>query len=214
MRRSPIKPGKPLQRRAPLRAAAPAKAEVKIPNARKCKVCGDSFRPSRGLQTWCTPECGVVLAGRLVAKKEAKAAAEDRKQTRAQLEAMKPRSYWVKRAQAAVNTWVRLRDADKPCISCGTTRAEAWHAGHFYSTAARPDLRFDPANIHRQCAQCNLFLSGNLIAYRLNLPARIGQAELDRLDGPPTAERATVAVLREIENTYRRKANQLEKLIR
>ena len=207
-----------MKRHTPLRASQPARASAPAIRPRRCDArkggCGEMFTPARQMQKACGPKCASLMVEHMKARTAERAAREDRKRTRVQLEAMKPRSYWVKRAQAAINAWVRLRDADQPCISCGTTKAEAWHAGHFYSTAARPDLRFDPANIHRQCAQCNLFLSGNLIAYRLNLPARIGQAELDRLDGPPTAERATVAVLREIENTYRRKANALEKLIR
>lgn len=207
-----------MKRHTPLRASQPARASAPAIRPRRCDArkggCGEMFTPARQMQKACGPKCASMMVEHLKARTAEKAAREDRKQTRAQLEAMKPRSYWVKRAQAAVNAWVRLRDAGKPCISCGTLTADAWHAGHFYSTAARPDLRFDPANIHRQCAQCNLFLSGNLIAYRMNLPARIGQEELDRLDGLPTAERATVAVLREIEATYRRKANELEKLIR
>lgn len=213
MKRSGFQP-----RNKPLRASQEARASSPVFRPRRCDArkggCGETFTPARQMQKACGPKCASLMVEHLKARTAEKAAREDRKQTRAQLEALKPRSYWVKRAQAAVNAWVRLRDAGKPCISCGTLTADAWHAGHFYSTAARQDLRFDPANIHRQCAQCNLFLSGNLIAYRLNLPARIGQAEVDRLDGPPTAERATVAVLREIEATYRRKANELEKLIR
>lgn len=169
------------------------------------------FTPARQMQKACGPKCASLMVEFRNCRTAERAAREDRRQTRAQIEAMKPRSYWVKRAQAAVNAWVRLRDEGKPCISCGTMTATAWHAGHFYSTAARPDLRFDTANIHKQCSQCNLYLSGNLIAYRLALPERIGIAELDRLDGPPSKERATVAVLREIEASYKRKTKELAK---
>jgi hypothetical protein len=34
-------------------------------------------------------------------------------------------------------------------------------------------------------------LSGNLIPYRLELIARVGQAEVDRLEGPPSADKLT-----------------------
>ncbi|MCM4701217.1 recombination protein NinG, partial [Escherichia coli] len=34
--------------------------------------------------------------------------------------ALKPRSYWIKQAQQAVNAFIRERDRDLPCISCGT----------------------------------------------------------------------------------------------
>ena len=166
--------------------------------AKTCKVCRAKFQPARPLQTTCSIPCAIEWGSRQLAKKQAKEAAEEKKQDRAKREKLKTRSDWMKDAQAAVNAWVRFRDRDQPCISCGTFNATAWHAGHFYSTAARPDLRLDPANIHRQCAQCNLFLSGNLIEYRKNLPSRIGQAELDRLDGPPTNQRMTAEVIKEI----------------
>ena len=191
-----------------LRATAPAKAELPVARGRcKAKGCRNRFVQLSMKHRACSPDCAIIVREQDKAEEARKTAREDK----ARKQELQPRSYWVKRAQAAVNAWVRLRDAGQPCISCGTTTADAWHAGHFYSTAARPDLRFDPANVHRQCAQCNLFLSGNLIAYRLNLPARIGQDEVDRLDGPPTAERATVAALKDIETEYRRKARELER---
>lgn len=193
-----------LKRRSPLRAAAPAKAEVRLLRKRKCEVCKTSFRPRDTFETWCSHDCALILSQRRIA-------AKDERDRKAKLLKLQPRSYWMKRAQDAVNAWVRLRDADQPCISCGAMFADAWHAGHFYSTAARQDLRFDPANIHKQCAQCNLFLHGNLIEYRRNLPARIGQAEVDRLSGPPTNPRATVAVLQALEIEYRRKAREAGK---
>lgn len=168
-----------------------------------CKVCREKFTPARPLQTTCSIPCALEWGTKAAEKKALKEAAAEKKALALRKKALKTRSEWVKDAQAAVNAWVRWRDRDQPCISCGTSSANAWHAGHYYSTAARPDLRFDPANIHRQCAQCNLFLSGNLIQYRMNLPARIGQAELDRLEGPPTAKRATVEVLQAITEDFK-----------
>lgn len=166
--------------------------------AKSCKVCRAKFTPARPLQTTCSIPCAIEYGSAQLAKKQAKEAKAERAKDKAKRETLKTRSDWLKEAQVAVNAWVRFRDRDQPCISCGTFNATAWHAGHFYSTAARPDLRLDPANIHRQCAQCNLYLSGNLIEYRKNLPSRIGQAELDRLDGPPTNQRMTAEVIKEI----------------
>lgn len=163
-----------------------------------CKVCKTKFPPARPLQATCSIRCAIDWAIKAAEKKAKQAAQAEKKADALKKKALKTRSDWMKDAQAAVNAWVRFRDRDQPCISCGTFNATAWHAGHFYSTAARPDLRLDPANIHRQCAQCNLFLSGNLNEYRKNLPARIGQAELDRLDGPPTNQRMTAEVIKEI----------------
>lgn len=76
-------------KRSPLLRSKPLEAKTSTPvRSKKCKVCGEPFRAFRSIQSWCSPECGVKLAERLVAKKEARAAAEDKKQTRAQLDAV------------------------------------------------------------------------------------------------------------------------------
>ena len=87
-------------------------------------------------------------------------------------------------AQAAVNRYVRLRDAALPCISCQRHHAGKWNAGHYRSTAAAPELRFDLDNLHKQCEPCNTHLSGNLIRYRVGLLDRIGADRLAAIEGP------------------------------
>jgi hypothetical protein len=139
------------------------------------------------MQAVCSPACAIVQLER----KKARAQVEDRRQTRTALAAIKPRAKLVQEAQTAVNAFVRARDAHKPCVSCGRMHEGQWHAGHYRSTGSRPDLRFDLANIHRQCAPCNNHLSGNLIPYRVELIARVGQAEVDRLEGPATGDKLT-----------------------
>lgn len=139
------------------------------------------FTPSKPLQRVCSPECAIAE----LAAKKAKAARVERTETAKALARIKPRAQLIKEAQAAVNAYIRARDAHLPCVSCGRHHQGQWHAGHYRSTGSRPDLRFDLANIHKQCQPCNTHLSGNLIAYRAELIRRIGQAEVDRLEGPP-----------------------------
>jgi Bacteriophage Lambda NinG protein len=99
--------------------------------------------------------------------------------------ALKTLSQLKAELQAVVNAYVRERDRDLPCISCGATAAKQWHAGHFLTTGAHPGLiRFHPWNINRQCSQCNDYLSGNLLNYRKGIIARFGQERLDWLEGP------------------------------
>lgn len=154
---------------------------------RTCRVCRERYTPARALQAVCSTTCAITAA----ARKREKAAAEDRRQTRAALVKLKSRAELVKEAQTAFNAWIRARDAHLPCVSCGRHHNGQYHAGHYRSTASRPDLRLDPANVHKQCAPCNTHLSGNLIPYRLELIARVGQAEVDRLEGPPTGNKLT-----------------------
>jgi len=97
---------------------------------------------------------------------------------------VKPLSYFIKQAQQAFNEFIRYRDRHLPCISCDRHHEGQYHAGHFRTTGANPELRFNEDNCHKQCAPCNNHLSGNLIAYRPALIVKIGQARFDALMGP------------------------------
>lgn len=76
--------------------------------------------------------------------------------------------------------WIRERDKDQPCISCG--KYTTLQAGHFYSAGHYPVLEFHPDNVHGQCLRCNYHLHGNLINYRANLINRIGLERVEKLD--------------------------------
>ena len=110
-----------------------------------------------------------------------------------------------------MNKFIRARDADKPCISCGRFHGGQWHAGHYLTTGARPELRFNELNIHKQCQPCNTHLHGNLVLYRVNLIDRIGLDMVEWLEGPHEPLKLTREDLIELRNTYRRKAKELEK---
>lgn len=172
----------------------------------KCKQCRAPFVKFRMEQKTClNPEC-LVKQGRIEAtKREAKAERAERAETKAKLLELKPLQYWLKRAEKAVNAFIRERDKDQPCISCGTHDASEWHAGHWISVGASSALRFAPANIHKQCHQCNWFEGGRASDYEARLPARIGQAEFDRIKFAPRARKWTREECRAIEAEYRGK---------
>lgn len=77
------------------------------------------------------------------------------------------------------NAFIRNRDKDKGCISCGKPVTQA---GHFYSAGKFNILRFDEDNCHGQCQQCNFYKEGNLKVYRENLIVRIGERRVKLLD--------------------------------
>lgn len=148
------------------------------PARRRCKndECREWFHPAFANQWWCSPECGTKIALERRSKEREKAgkAAEKKRRREDQRQkdklkirklALKPRSYWIKQAQQAVNAFIRERDRDLPCISCGTLTSAQWDAGHYRTTAAAPQLRFDERNIHKQCVVCNQHKSGNLVPY-------------------------------------------------
>ena len=90
---------------------------------------------------------------------------------------------------------MRLRDAGKPCISCGRYEWQIPEhftggkvdCGHYRSVGACPELRFEPLNTHLQCKHCNRDLDGNVVEYRQGLLERIGPENLEWVEGyhPP-----------------------------
>lgn len=154
------------------------------------------------MQAVCSPIC----ASRFV--KEAKKV--DRETVKVRKEAIKSRADWAREAQAAFNAWVRARDADKPCISCGRHHTGQWHAGHYLSRGARPELAYEPDNCHKQCAPCNTHLSGNVALYRVNLVKLIGLDRVEWLEGPHQAKHYSVDDLKEIKRIYKEKLKALQ----
>ncbi|EHU4697782.1 TPA: recombination protein NinG [Escherichia coli] len=189
---------------------------------RKCKVCGEWFHPAYDNVRWCSPEHGTILAielrtrekvkalaRKIKAQKEAEKAARRRQAERRK--AVRPLSWFIRQAQQAFNAFIRYRDRDLPCISCGRHHEGQYHAGHFRTTGAHPELRFDEDNCHKQCAPCNNHLSGNLTAYRPALIARIGQSRFDVLMGPHEIPKWTRDDYIRIRDEYRRKLRELKK---
>lgn len=177
---------------------------------RACLHCKTRFEPwINSLQRGCSFDCLAHLARKA---NERRAAAEQRlnraKDADARLR-IKSRSDWLREAQAAFNAWVRERDATLPCISCGRMHKGQWHAGHYLSTGARPELRFEPDNVHRQCQPCNTHLHGNLVLYRVELIQRIGLERVEWLEGPHPVRRHTIEELKAIKAKYNRPARDL-----
>lgn len=182
-----------------------------IQRKKKCRACGAEFQPMNSLAKACSPACALELVDRERERKEARARKESRAWIRKQKQALKTRGDHTREAQQAFNAYIRARDAHLPCISCGTYTAGQFHAGHYRTTKAAPELRFDEANVHKQCAQCNNFDSGNIVEYRINLIARIGEAEVNRLEGPNEPKKYTIDDLKAIKAKYRALVRELER---
>lgn len=85
----------------------------------------------------------------------------------------------LSKAQIVFNKYIRLRDKDKGCISCG---GEVQEAGHYYSQGHHSAVRYSEINTNGQCTRCNRWLHGNLINYRKGLVKRYGENEVNKLD--------------------------------
>ena len=193
---------------------------MKIPKRRSCKVCKKSFKPKTLYEWWCCDKHKDELIPKLAAEARQKRLqkAEQRKKDEVQQErrslkvrklAVQPRSYWIKQAQQAVNSYVRERDRDLPCVSCGTMTAAQFDAGHYRTTAAAPQLRFDPRQIWKQCSVCNQHKSGNIPPYRIELIKRIGLAEVENIEGNHDRHRWTIEECKAIKAEYQAKLKQL-----
>lgn len=137
---------------------------LKQAKPKKCKECSKEFIPFNSLQKVCSPKCASDYAAKQQWKKEKKIL-KDKSMTRTEL---------LKIAQIVFNQYIRLRDDKLPCISCGTTANIQYHAGHYFSVGAYPELRFNEDNVHKQCVTCNNYKHGNLLDYDKALKVRIG----------------------------------------
>lgn len=77
------------------------------------------------------------------------------------------------------NEFIRLRDAGKPCISCG--KFTTLQAGHYHSCRYL-SIRWDEKNVNGQCVHCNVFNQGNFFGYAGGIRKRYGQNAITLLD--------------------------------
>ena len=161
-------------------------------------------------QKVCCGACAIAFAVSERGKAEKVAKVKERKADAVKRESLKSLSDLAREAQTAVNSFIRLRDADEPCISCGRYHQGQWHAGHYLSRGARPELRFNELNIHKQCSPCNTHLSGNAVLYRAGLIEKIGIKAVEWLEGPHPLNHFTRDDLKHIKATYAAKAKQLK----
>ena len=188
--------------------------ERKPAKPKKCRVatCRASFVPLRMGQAVCSPACAMIDAPRHEPKSRKALADIERKDIRVRKEKLKSRADHLKDTQQAFNAWIRARDAGQPCISCGTTADVQYCAGHYRTTAAAPELRFEPLNVNLQCNRnCNMGKSGNLLGYRPGLIKKIGIEAVEWLEGPHEAKKYTVDELKAMTADYRAKTRELKK---
>ena len=189
---------------------------AKQPRAKKCRVaeCRASFVPQRLGQRVCSPACAILDAPTNQANQEKarKSLAQiERREIKVRKEKLKSRADHLKDTQKAFNAWVRARDAELSCVSCGSHHKGKYDAGHYRTVGGNPALRFEPMNCHRQCSQCNTQLSGNIVNYRIELVKRIGAEAVEWLEGPHEPKKYTIEELKAMTAEYRAKTRELKR---
>lgn len=172
----------------------------------RCKNCKEKFDQVRFNQKFCLePKC--VKAW--VAEAKDKDWKKTKKKMQANIETVQE---LMKAAQVVFNKFIRIRDKDQPCISCGSKLENKFDAGHYFSSGGHKAVTFDEDNVHGQCVACNQWKHGNLIQYQIGIEQRIGGERLMQLH-----EKAHQSVkysredLRDLIATYKQKIKNLEK---
>jgi hypothetical protein len=176
--------------------------ELKKPKQKKCAICSTMFTPFQTFQRVCSIPCAITHGKATQAKKM-------RQEIRHAKQALKTRQDWIKEAQRVFNKFIRLRDKSEPCISCQRFHTGQYHAGHFRTTAAAPELRFCEDNVYRQCAPCNNHLSANILEYRKNLVKKLGDEKVEWLESKHPPKKWTIEELQEIKKIYKQKCKEL-----
>ena len=171
----------------------------------KGKNCKNEFN---GIPTQkvCSYGCAIIL---VMQGKEKKRLKEERKAKKETRDRLKTKSDWLRDAQACFNKYIRLRDAKYPCISCGRHHKGQFHAGHYRTVGASPELRFNELNVHKQCAPCNDHLSGNIVNYRIGLIKKIGIEKVAWIEGPHEPKKNTIPEIIEIKEKYKQELKEL-----
>ena len=137
-----------------------------------------------------TTEAGRIHYRKHFAPKVKKAVIRDRKkQDRETRESLKSIARLIQEARVPFQKWIRLRDANRACISCNQIGADIFDAGHFYKSELYSGLIFDETNCHSQCRACNRYLNGNEANYRLGLIKRFGDSYVKELDAKALIKR-------------------------
>ena len=181
---------------------------------RRCSNCRKKVHAelalTSDLKAFCTYECLKQYTQKNADKLADKTRREKRQQDRVKKEKLKTKGQWTKEAQAAVNAYVRWRDRNKDCISCGRNlKSESlgggYDAGHYRSRGSAPHLRFRLDNIFGQCKHCNRYLSGNIDKMRVGIVWRYGQEFLDRIETDKTPKNYSIDDLKRIKSIFTKK---------
>lgn len=173
------------------------------PRLKRCAVCREKFQPRSMTHKACSPECAAIHA-------EATRKAQERKRDRERKQSLKTRQDWLREAQAAFNAFIRQRDHDQPCISCGRFHTGSYDAGHYRSVGAQPALRFNEVNVHKQCVPCNQHKGGNIIEYRIRLVEKIGRVGVEWLEMEHPPAKYSIEDAKQIKAQYVAKFKQLK----
>lgn len=179
-----------------------------MPKKKKCKYCGVLFSPRTTIQRNCYESDCIK---KFYEENKAKISKVTTKRKQAERKDLKEKMLTIsqlkQRARTPFQKWIRLRDKDKPCISCWSN-SDKVDAGHFKKAEVYFGLTFDEDNVHSQCQKCNRYLGGNEANYRQGLVSRFGEKfvlDLEKRADETRDYKHSREELEEIKNYYLKK---------
>lgn len=188
---------------------------------RRCALCKKKVLVSDavigGIKAFCCFEHLIEFTRSKPAKEIARK--EIRRENKARSESLKTAGDYVKEAQAAFNAYIRARDKNKPCISCGCVpgdivRGGNFDCGHYRSRGSAGHLRFHLLNAWGQCKKCNRYLSGNVVEYRKRLVGRIGAERVEQLEIDNNSRKFTIEYLKRVKKIFNYRKRLYERKFR
>ncbi len=155
------------------------------------------------------------LAAASRAKTEKIAKAKEKRVDKVKRESQKTPSKLEAECRAIVQELARIRDRDDGCISChmGPDYTGLWHGSHFRPAGNNAAVQFNLWNIHKSCAQCNLFKAGNIGAYRPRLVAKIGLDKVEWLESQNQQVKTNIEYLIRFKRVMGERLRRIKKLL-
>jgi len=171
---------------------------------RKCVQCKDKFTPQNNNQICCSGFC----AYEYVKKQTAKNWQKEKKELK---EKLMSKSDYLNILQKVFNTFIRMRDKDKNCISCDRKLIGKFDAGHFFSVGADSINNINENNVHGQCVHCNRDKHGNVKEYDLRLQMLLSDTEYQMLlESRNKPLKLSIDEVKELILIYRQKIKELK----
>jgi hypothetical protein len=157
---------------------------LNVKKVKNCIICSRPFVLTySSTQKVCSMDCAIKQAKQTNPAKIKKDKEWKVKKTKLKKD-LETVSELIKKVEYKFNRYIRLRDLNKPCVSCNKHLKDIrmYHAGHFYSAGHHSSIRFNELNVHGQCVECNVHKHGNGNSYRKLITKRINQDQLKNLD--------------------------------
>ena len=187
-----------------------------VKKQRACKVCHSLFMPMMPMARVCSAFCAMTFARSVNGKAAKVALVKDKRDTKAKLDSLKTPSKHEAECRTIVQKMARIRDRHDGCISCHmpANYGGQWHGSHFRPAGNNAAVQFHLWNIHKSCAQCNLFKGGNLGAYRPRLVEKIGADRVEWLESQNQSVKTNVPYLIRFKAVMGKRLRRIEKQLK